>query len=144
MDSLKINTGIKRIMINDDPDNIITFNPSDVAFAERFYSLISEFEGKLAEFKARSEAIDANTEVDINDIPVNLQDRLDLMRDACIYIRERIDHLFGDGTSQKVFGDVLNLDCFTQFFEGITPFIQTARSEKLAKYNQKLSGRVMK
>jgi hypothetical protein len=144
MDSLRIDTGVKRIAINDDPNNVIEFNPSDVTFAERFYGLIKEFEDKLAEFKTRSEAIDANTEVDINEIPVNLQDRLILMREACTFIRVKIDSLFGEGTSQKVFGDTLNLDCFTQFFEGITPFIQTARSEKLAKYNNKLSGRVMK
>jgi hypothetical protein len=147
MDSIQINTGEKRIAINSDPDRIIAFNPADVSFAERFYDLIKEFEGKLDEYQKRSEEIEANQEVDDNGIPVNLEARISFLREACTYIRGRIDHLFGQGTSQKAFGDTLTLDMFTQFFEGITPFIQSVRSEKVARYTApsgKKSGRVMK
>lgn len=135
MDSIRIETGVKRILINDGPE-FLEFNPADLAFAERFYSLIGEFENKMAEYQKRSEVIDANKEVDAHDIPVNLGDRLTLMRDACEFIRERIDHLFGADTSQKVFGDALGLDMFTQFFQGITPFIQSARADKVVKYQK--------
>jgi hypothetical protein len=143
MDSLKINTGIKRILINDGPE-FIEFNPSDVAFAERFQSLIADFRGKQAEYQARAAELD-NQELDADGIPVNLTDGLALMREVCTYMRGRIDWLFGAGTSQKVFGDALVLDAFAQFFEGVTPFIQAARSEKAAQYSRpKQSGRVMK
>jgi hypothetical protein len=136
MDSLKINTGTKRILINDGPE-FLEFNPSDLSFAERFYGLIGEFENKMVEYQERSKTIDANTELDTHGIPINLADRLGLMRDACEFIRERIDHLFGVGTSQKVFGNALNLDMFMQFFQGITPYIQSARAEKLVKYQKR-------
>jgi len=38
MDNLRIDTGIKKILINDGPE-FIEFNPSDVIFAEKFYKL---------------------------------------------------------------------------------------------------------
>jgi hypothetical protein len=144
MDSIQINTGEKRIAVNGDPERVIVFNPSDVLFAERFYKLITEFEKKLNEYKIRAEEIDENSDVDDLGIPVNTQVRIDLMCEACIYIREQIDLLFGKGTSQKAFGDALTLDMFQQFFEGITPFIQNERSAKIEKYTNKRPKRVVK
>lgn len=146
-DTLRIDTGVKKIAIqrDDQPECFIEFNPSDVAFAERFYALLGDFEGKLKDFQVRSEEIDKNADLDGRGIPVNLPERLALTRDACMFIRGKIDDLFGPGTSQAVFGDALTLDMFTQFFEGITPFIKVARTEKLTKYDhRKPAGRVMK
>jgi len=134
MDTLTISTGEKHIAINGDPERVIVFNPSDVAFAERFYDLIREFEAKLKEYQPRSEAIEIHQDVDENGVPLNLPDKLALMREVCEYMRSKIDGLFGAGTSQKVFGDALVLSGFEQFFRGITPYIQTARSEKIAQY----------
>jgi hypothetical protein len=133
MDNLRIDTGVKRIMINDGPE-FLEFNPSDILFAEKFYSLISEFETKMDEYKARTEEIEANKELDAHGMPVNFEARVKLMREVCEFIRERIDHLFGAGTSQKAFGNVLSLNVFEQFFAGITPFIKQARNEKVDKY----------
>jgi hypothetical protein len=133
MDSIRIDTGIKRIAINDDPDRVIVFNPSDILFAEKFYKLVAEFEQKLGEYQQRAAALD-DAETDSNGLPVNMQARIDILRESCEYVRGRVDYLFGDGTSQKVFGDALSLDVFTQFFDGITPFIQSVRSEKIARY----------
>jgi hypothetical protein len=143
MDSIRIDTGVKKILINDGPE-YIEFNPNDVSFAEKFYSLISEFETKMVEYQARSDEIEANKGLDTHDIPVNFEARITLMRDVCEFIRERIDHLFGVDTSQKVFGNALTLEMFTQFFEGITPFIRKARTEKVAKYQKKSHRQVMK
>jgi hypothetical protein len=141
MDSLRITTGEKRIAINDDPERMIVFNPSDVNFAQRFYDLIHEFEEKLKDYQARGEVIDADVKVDQNGIPVNMGAKLALLREACEFIRGKIDHLFGAGTSQRAFGDTLDLGMFTQFFEGITPFIQAARVEKVAKYAPIVGGK---
>lgn len=145
MESIHINTGVKRIAINDDPGRVIVFNPSDVAFAERFYRLIGEFQEKQADYQRRAEELDVNAVVDANGIPSNLADSLALLREACEFLRAKIDDLFGTGTSEKAFGDALSLDAFEQFFEGITPFVKTARSEKMTRYiNQQVTGRVMK
>lgn len=144
MDSIRIDTGIKRIAINDDPDRVIAFNPQDISFAERFYELMRNFEDKQNEYMARAEELDQGTETDTNGLPVNLGDRIAFMRDICEYYHAQIDSLFGDGTALKVFDGALGLDMIKQFFEGITPFIQHARQEKISKYQPKKKGRSAK
>jgi hypothetical protein len=145
MDSLRIDTGIKRVMINDDPSRVIEFSPEDVAFAEKFYSLIHAFEAKQVEYDRRSKAIDENKAIDASGLPSNVSDGLALLREVCEFMRAEIDALFGAGASQAAFGDARTLDMFVQFFDGITPFIKSARDEKVRRYlNDQNSGRVMK
>lgn len=141
MDSLQINIGEKRIAINGDENRLLIFNPSDVLFAERFYKLIGEFETKLTEYQKRSAVLDANKSLDGNQIPANMGERLELQKESCNYCRENIDRVFGVGTSQIVFGDTLSLDAVQQFFEGITRFIEPARTEKIQKYTTPASAK---
>ena len=143
MDSLQITSNERRIAINNDPERIIRFNPSDVVFAEKFYNLIGEFQKTLTQYEPRAREIESNTETDENGLPVNFADRIALHREICDYIRERIDHLFGIGTSQTAFGDDRDPDQFTQFFEGLKPFFKDARTAKVEKYTNSKK-RVMK
>ena len=46
------NEGI-RLLINDDPNRVITFNPKDVVFAQKYYSLIDFFIEKQKEFEKK-------------------------------------------------------------------------------------------
>ncbi len=135
MDSIRIDTGVKRLLINDGPD-VLEFNPTDIVFAEKFYAMIREFEEKQAEYQARAELAAADEKVDENGIPVNITKSLELLREVCIFLRERIDFLFGAGTSQKLFGDAMTLDMFEQFFEAIAPHIQRARADKVSRYTK--------
>ena len=135
MDSIRIGASVKRIAVNDDPERLIVFDPSDVAFAERFYALIKDFETKQAEYQARAEEIDRAQETDAYGLPENLEKRLAFLREACEYMRAQIDRVFGAGTSQAAFGDTLSLEMVADLFAGLTPFIQTARSEKLKQYS---------
>jgi hypothetical protein len=134
MDSLQITTSEKRITINGDPERVIVFNPADVMFAERFYKLMDDFQEQFTQYGAKAEEIESNQELDANGIPVNVAARIELLKEMCQYMRGQIDVLFGEGTSQKAFGNALELGMFEQFFGGITPFVQTVRKEKIAKY----------
>lgn len=134
MDSIRIDSGVKRLAINDDPDRVITFNPSDVAFVERFYALIGDFETKQADYERRAADLDAVTEKDKNDLPVNLGARIAFMREVCETMHGQIDGLFGEGTAQTVFEGALDIEMIASFFEGLTPYIQSSRQEKLQKY----------
>ncbi len=136
MKNLVIDTGKVNLTINDDPDRVISFNPSDVVFAEKFYQLIRDFEAKEGEYQRRGAEIEANTKVSENGIPENIGDGIALLREICEWVREHIDNIFGKGTSQVVFGDAMSLDMFSQFFTGITPYVEAARSEKTAKYRK--------
>lgn len=145
MDSIRIDVGVKRVAINDDPARVIEFNPNDLAFAERFYELLRDFQGKQEEYERRAKELDAHQETDEFGIPKNLREGLALLREVCEFMREKIDRLFGAGTSQKAFGGAMTLEMFDQFFTGITPFIQSAREEKMTRYlNSQMAGRVMK
>jgi hypothetical protein len=132
-DRMVIDTGVKRIMINDGPA-YVEFNPTDVLFAERFYKLLADFKIKIDEYKARADELDRENIGDISGLPSNLPEGLAMMHEICDYMRGQIDYLFGAGTSQKAFGDVYNLSVFDQFFRGLGPFIQTARADKIAQY----------
>lgn len=146
MDRIQIDLGVKRVQINDGPE-YLEFNPQDVRFAERFYGLIQDFEEKQAEYQTRIDALDGQ-ELDERGLPKNTGEQLALLHEACEFLGEKIDELFGSGSSQKLFQGALNMDAYTQFFEAITPFVQTARSEKMAKYippaKSKTGRRVMK
>lgn len=144
MESLHIDTGVKRIMVNDDPDNVIEFSPGDISFAERFYALIREFEVKQIDYQARAAVIDANKELDANGIPLNMAAGLAMMREVCEFMRDKIDGLFGKDTSRKCFGDALSLDAFSQFFTQITPFIRSARAGKIAPYTNTVTDKKRK
>ena len=134
MDSLQINTGEIRLSINGDTGNQIVFNPSDILFAEKFYRLIGSFQVRVAEYKQRAEELERSTANDENGLPVNMEARIEHLKEACAFIRSEIDKLFGEGTSLRAFGETLNLDVFIQFFRGITPYVKKARSEKVIQY----------
>lgn len=122
--SIAINTGEVRLSINDDPTNVISFNPADANFAERFYKIVSEFEAKLKEYESQASVLSIAGD----------GEQIALLKETCEFVREKIDYVFGAGTSQKVFGDALVLDVFSQFFDGIMPYIQKARTDKVGKY----------
>ena len=137
MDNIRINSGLKRIMIDDDPNRVIEFNPDDVLFAERFYALIKVFQEQEVKFQERVVRIKENEEKDQYGIPVNTQETFDLVIEVCNFLREQVDRVFGTGTSKTVFGETQSLGMFEQFFTEIAPFIKSSRTEKVAKYTRK-------
>ena len=135
MTVIKINTGIIRLQVEcDGRTDEIAFNPDDVGFVNRFCDLTKAMETKQAEYDAKIEELEKEEGFDTFGIPSNTKERLALMLEICLFMREQVDMVFGAGTSQKIFGDVNTLEMFTQFFDGITPYIQKNRQEKMAKY----------
>ena len=143
MDSLDLKTNSKKLAITRDGEQtgVLTFDPSDVIFAEKFYNLIAEFQAKSKEYEPRAAALDGNTATDTNGLPVNFGERIALLREVCEYIRGRIDHLFGIGTSQAAFGDVYDTELIVQFLDGLKPFFQSARVAKIEKYTSAASAK---
>lgn len=144
MENLNISTGEIRLAINGDEDNLLVFNPEDVVFAERFYELAKNFSAKEKEFNARIIALQANKHMDEHGLPANTGDTIDLTRELCEYMREQLDIVFGDGTCQRLFGDVNSINMLTQFLEGIEPYISDARAKKANKYVNKDATPVLK
>ena len=140
--SLTIDTGEIRLLVNNDPSRVISFNPRDVLFAERLYNLIGELKDKQVELQAKQIELDKVTATDENGLPMNAGAILAMQREVNDYMRDKIDGIFGPGTCQTAFGDVSivipisdTLPCAAeQFLTGVTPYIQTARSEKVKQY----------
>lgn len=138
MDNITVSAGAKRVMINDNQDCVVEFNPTDVVFIERFYAVYQAFNVKQVEYLQRSGELDAqSSEVDADGIPVNMQAGLDFVKEICSFARDKVDYLFGEGTSQKVFGNVQSIEMIGQFLEGISPYIQQERQKKIRKYTRK-------
>ena len=139
MDSLNISTGVKRIpIVRDGVDaGELVFNPQDVVFAEKFYKLLGDFQAKFTQYQLQAQELEKDNTPNGSNLPKNTPARIALAKEACEYIHEQIDYLFGAGTSAIVFGDSLSLDAVQQFFSGVAPFIQSARAEKIKQYTNK-------
>lgn len=109
----------------------ITFNPEDVGFAERFYTLsegLGEREREYSEL--------------CGDPSAQMGDKLRLLAGICGWLREQMDLVFGVGCSDTVFGDQCSPELFRQFFAGVEPIIRRGRAAKTQKYTAD-SGDVM-
>lgn len=136
---LVINTGEKRIPIIRDGKSAgeVVFNPNDTLFVEKLYLLIGDFQEKIKDYESRAKAIDENKEVDQLGLPANLMSGFALIKEISDYTKSEIDKVFGDGTSQIVFGDSNSIDVFGQFFDGIIPYVKKVRQKKIESYTNK-------
>lgn len=144
MKNITIDAGEVAFTINKDPERIISFNPLDTLFSEKFYRMIGIFKAKDLETQQEIKKIDAVKEVDEYGLPINTAETLALMRELCDYCREQIDVLFGEGTSQTAFGDAKVFEQIEQFLNGVIPYIKKARETKIKKYTKKPPTKVMK
>lgn len=137
---LKTVSNVVRLTINDDPGRVITFNPQDVGFVERFFTLMDNVEAKEAEYTARLEDIQQDKGENTFGVPNAVRKEIALTAEICAYMREQIDMVFGAGTSQTVFGDLNVPDMFGEFFAGIAPHISAARAKAVKKYTAPKDG----
>ncbi len=144
MSNININTGEIRLTVNGDENRVISFNPNDLQFIDNLYNLLADFENKEKEYKQRDTEIDKNTELNSYGVPIKLKDKIELTKEICNHMREKIDIVFGEDTSQKAFGNTNTLDMFEQFFEGVTPYIEKVRSTKINEYTKNNKKNVMK
>lgn len=132
--TLRIETGEIVLHVNDDPTREITFNPTDVLFMERFQNLYEEVIREIEGYRVRAQELDADQRKDAIGMPVNSAERIKYVKELCAMMREKIDQLFGQDTSQKAFGDTHKIEVFEQFFDAITPYVEKARKERVKRY----------
>ncbi len=144
MQSLNFDTGLIVLSINNDESKTISFNPKDVNFANRFYELIQDFKSKEGEMLERAKALDSQTDLDNDGIPVNLPDVFSFTEELDSYFKGQIDHIFGAGTSETCFGsiNVMSADhkgrmIFENFLNALSPYIMAERQKKVGKYTEK-------
>lgn len=135
-DSIRVDTGAKRIEVND-AGEYITLNFADQSLPIRFFELADEFQAKEPEYRAKAEAIDANeTLTDYERMRAAAQLNLEFHT----YFKEQIDRLFGPETCRKVFGDIIpGAELYGDFLAQITPYFEKYGKERAKKLQKKYS-----
>ena len=156
MDSLRVNSGIKRIEVNDSKE-YIEIPISDASFFERYAEILQYFDKKQVEIDKRAKEIaekysakekeeilgeDAIAEMNVDMVADTVKLYSELCKDTCM----QLDKLFGDGCCRKVFVGIETpgIELIGDFFCRITPFLQKyaqERNDKISiRYNNRRKG----
>jgi hypothetical protein len=120
MESIRVNSGVKIIEVNDAGETI-SLPLSDDSFIQGFFKLLNELKDKADAISAKDDdvmgAIDAVVEFDKE-------------------IRDKTDALIGENTCKKVFGAVLpSSDQFLDFFSQLVPIVDAhAQKRKIVLF----------
>lgn len=116
------------IIKDDESVGLFKFNPSDIGEAQRYSQVVSEMETKKVEYLLKAKEIDAENDV---------QKTIDFLADFVKYLQSGVNKIYGEGTSDLVFGDSLDIDMYFQFMDGLAPYYKKASIERTAKYKNK-------
>nr|DAQ18420.1 MAG TPA: tail assembly chaperone [Caudoviricetes sp.]DAV48296.1 MAG TPA: hypothetical protein [Caudoviricetes sp.] len=127
MESIRVNSGVKVIEVNDKGETI-SLPLSDDSFIKGFFGLLNETKDKAAAISEKNgdvlETLDAVVEFDK-------------------VVRDKIDVLMGENTCKKVFGDVLpSSDQFLDFFAQLRPIVESHVEKRAANMNKYSAERV--
>lgn len=136
MENINISSGAVELTIDNDPARVIRFYPTDVAFAEGFFSLASEFQRKQKEIQQKINDIRASDKTEFE----KSLEAVQLEREAFNVMRQGIDNTFGAGTSDTVFGQRNTIDMVARFFNGVTPYVRKARQAEIERYTKQSDG----
>lgn len=146
MQNLNFEDGVVELTINNDPNKIIRFNPTDLTFVERYYNIAEKSEKLVKKYNEKQKA---SKIVDGKNNNHKLEE--ELLRSSNKDARDLINSLFGqDGIADVIFGRVHPLSptqngktVLENFLEAITVYIKEASetflkkdAEKIEKYKQ--------
>lgn len=145
MDRLRVDSGIKKIEVNDNGD-YISIAISDASFYEQFGALIKNFESKQAEIEQSAKELSEKYRDKSDNDTGMIVDSIELYSGLCREVCAELDKLFGDGCCRKVFVgiEMPGIELIGDFFEQITPLLNQyarERNEKInLKYNRNRKG----
>ena len=99
MQSIKFDDGYKEFMINDDPDKVIRFDPTD-------FAIISRFNETRKNIKSEMDLLDEDVNIDNSGEPVDeLESAAEAVSRVSNFIKEQVDYIFDSPVSDMVFGN---------------------------------------
>jgi hypothetical protein len=148
MQSIRFDDGYKEFMINDDPNKVIRFNPSDYGIIERFNTARKDI---LAEMDKLQKDFDIKPD-GTPDVPEDeLEEAAGMMSKARKLICDKVDYIFGNPVSEIAFGNqspismVKGVPLFERFIKAAQPFIeeevkkeQIASQKRVEKYTKQV------
>lgn len=132
MENLAIDTGAVELTIDGDPNRVIQFYPTDVKFAQAYYSLADRF-GKL-----RNEVSEKERQINESQAAPEEKIAQSLALSDSVYteLETGIDQVFGPGTYKTVFGNHCNVGMVANFFYGISKYVRAARDREISRYTK--------
>jgi hypothetical protein len=136
-DFLEIQTGTKELEIKRDgkvTGDTIYLNPTDSGWMQRFDQFRNDLFTSKAEINKRYDELQKIDGNDEQGMPLSLGPILEYENEVILDLRRKLDKVFGEGVSQKVFGNTMNMEVIVQFLTGILPYIEEARKSMIEKY----------
>lgn len=138
MDSIRLDSGVKKIEVNDFGE-YITVNLSNNQFFDQFRLFVlwlDEAQKAIEEKAAQIEqkyADEPQDEVNIHKVV----DSMMLYKELSDEISSKLDGFFGTGCLRKVFPDVESpgMDLIYDFLDAVTPYLQKYAQEHGAKFD---------
>lgn len=124
MEKLKISTGEMSLEIerNGEITGIFRFNPRDVAQAKRLFETQAQISEIDEDFIHRDK--EAKTPLE----------KTQILEEYCKHQMDKIDYIFGAGSSEVLFGETKSRIAFQSFYDGIIPYYAKASKEAMKKY----------
>lgn len=127
MAKLQIDTGLIELEIERDGKKVgvLIFNPASLDESRKHAEIVEKLENGQAELMKKAKELDVNgTDVE----------RIDFMKDFVTDMRNKIDAVYGDGTSDMCFGNCYSAEVITDFFVQLKPYYEKASKDRKAKY----------
>lgn len=142
MSGIRVDTGVKRIEVNDNGD-YITLNLNDHDFPNRFFAMLDKVQEITTEMEPKEQEIRKTHEAGSMEL---LRALSALDNDVHRAIAAEVDTLFDPDTCRKVFGDIVpGVELYDDFFQQLTPYIKEfgkERAKRLSKYSAARTGNV--
>lgn len=146
IDSIRVDTGVKKIEVNDEGETI-SLNFADQSFPARYFAMVDEFKARQEAFEKEAAALDrAYEEQQLSEYERSRQVAVFSLK-VHEFFKDRVDGLFGEGTCRKVFGDIVpSVDLYVDFINQLAPYFEKYSKERqkklMQKYNPKRKGNV--
>lgn len=135
MAGIRVNTGAKKIEVNDNGDYIV-LNFSDHSFPSRFFAMVDKVKTMAAEAEPKEKSIRDNNEPGSEEL---IRALCELDNELHTAISSEVDTLFGSGTCKKVFGDIVpGIELYDDFFQQLMPYFEEygkERAQRMSKYS---------
>lgn len=124
MESIKIGTNRVRLMMNDDKNKIVSFNPGDATTRKKFYDIQKTAIEKQKKLDIKIKAIKED----------DVESAINMEIEAFDAMAELVDEIFGDKTSEKACDGDKDLAGICNFLIAVAPYFKKYNEDMKNKY----------
>ena len=130
--NLQLEDNSIEVYINSDPTRNIVFNPTAIGFVENYIALVNFARTAQDDPKYKVDALVDSDDLDVtvDAIEVGIKAHKLFFNDLC----DKVDSLFGAGTSMKATQGNVDLDILIKLMTGLAQHIDAAQQDRLKNY----------